>query len=159
MHRHNLYKQIASLQRRQVNAGVESVAVSLFAVITAVLLPQLVFQYLVETNPDALENTVALQYIPHAAYALAALVFVVMIVGNFLRNRRINRIEQELSVLAYTEDAWSCNCDCNCDGCEPANHYEIEPMPEVMEESPKAKKTVAKSKKTAGKAKSSKKSA
>lgn len=157
MHRHNLYKQIASLQRRQVSAGVESVAVSLFAVITAVLLPQLVFQYLVETNPDALESTVALQYIPHAAYALAALVFIAMIIGNFLRNRRINRIEQELSVLAYTEDAWS--CDCSCDGCENSNRYEIEPMPEVLEDSPKAKKTIAKSKKTAGKAKSSKKSA
>lgn len=110
MHAHHLQNKVNSLQQQKLVAAVEATAITLFAVVTAALLPQLIYSYLVESNPAMLEQTLALQYLPHGAYAVAAIAFIVAMVGNWKRTRQIRALNQELMVAEYTDDGCCGEC-------------------------------------------------
>ncbi len=111
MYRNDLTGRIAAEQREKMVSAVESAAVTLFGVVTAALLPQLLYQYLM-TGGQLVEPPVFVQYIPHVGYGLAALVFINMVARNYLRSRRIKLYSQELQMMSYMDD------DC-CGECAP----------------------------------------
>lgn len=142
MYHSDLSRRIAAEQREKMVSAVESAAVTLFGVVTAALLPQLLYQFLL-AGDQLVEPPAFVQYIPHAGYALAALVFVNMVVGNFLRNRRIKLYSQELQMVSYLDE------DC-CGECSPegmANDKEAGNLAEALmkvESKSSSKKKVSK---------------
>ena len=145
MHAHHLQKKVNALQQQKLVAAVESTAVTLFAVVTAALLPQLIYSYLVEANPAMLEQTLALQYVPHAAYAVAAISFIVAMVGNFKRTRQIRALNQELMIAEYTDDGCCCGHDHGHDEVmsEPAVKNSESAMASAMAKTSKKSKTAS----------------
>ncbi len=163
MHMHDLHARVDFEQRAQIVSLLESLAVTLFAVVTAAILPQLILQYLLRDGNLPESQPFFLQYLPHMAYGLAALWFLMAFVQNFARSRRIRQYREEIAILEITGE----DCDCGdhhdheeemaleMDGMEDET---MEPMPEPAVEPVKTsrrKKTVASKKST--KTRSSKK--
>lgn len=135
MQMHELRGRIAKEQRAQQLSVMNAIMVSLFAVMTAALGPQLAYEYIL-TNTEVETQVLILQYIPAFSY-LASALFVVYALGmNFLRTRRIAFYEQELELLAYVGDD-ATSADSSLDDLQAA-------LMEVEAKSAPAKKSTAK---------------
>jgi hypothetical protein len=156
MKRKQIQYEIAEQQRTMSVAVLESLAVTLFAVVTAALLPQLIYQLIAQNEQlvNSAANFVALRYLPHIAYAIAFGYFVVGVLGNLVRSRRLRALKRELAMLNYTEDGC---CGGSCPECMPegmkmdedASTDDVGALAEAMQASVKktAKKATRKSKK------------
>ncbi len=103
--------QAQQLRTQSVVKAVESIAVFVFALFTSALLPSLLFRYLY-ANQELTEQPKMLEYIPVAAFVVGVAYFVYAMVGNWARDGKARRLEQE---------AIECGCDdCGCD-CEPSS--------------------------------------
>lgn len=140
MYHSDLSRRIAQEQREKMVSAVESAAVTLFGVVTAALLPQLLYQYLL-SGSELLEPPAFVQYIPHAGYGIAALVFLNMVARNYLRSRRIKLYTQELQMMSYMD----------CEGCDECLTKETEasadtaPLAQALAKTEKTKKRARKS--------------
>lgn len=110
MRSRHLQFRIEYLQHEKLTASAQSAAVTLFAVVTAALLPQLAYQYLLQMGTLTSEPLV-LKYLPHVSYAISLVYFVNAFVGNLLRARQIRLLERELAVAQFQDD----DCDCGHD--------------------------------------------
>lgn len=127
----NLQFEIQSEQNNRLVAAVEAFLISFFAIITALLLPQLLFQFLMQ-NPDFNPNQSALlNNIPVVAYGVATFFVLYALLGNFLRVRRIRQLKQDLELMQFAF---------NDDGLEDSNA-----LAEALAETSKEEKSVAKS--------------
>lgn len=108
----SLHHKIQEEQQAKSVALLESLAVSLFSVITAALLPQLIVQYLVRDGEFPTSQPLILTYLPHFCYALVFFSFVFAVLSNIARSRRIQQYKREIELLALTGD--DCCCDGNC---------------------------------------------
>lgn len=151
MYQSELRSRIAQEQREKIIAAAESAAVTLFGVVSAAILPQLLLNFFIKDG-QFMEPPMWYQYIPHAGYGLAALFFVVFLIGNFMRSRRIKFFQQELQMMAYMcEDC----CDENCEECRLENEeadmteeVTVDELAQAMKASKSSKTKTAKVSKT-----------
>jgi len=147
--------QIQQLRTKNLTAAIESIAVVMGAVITNMLVPQLLIKYVYD--PTTLTEAPAIfELLPLITYGIALAYFVYAMVGNFLRNKKANNLEQELLINGNSDCCADGTCSCNGDDQEEISDAELKELEKIVDEAlkPKAKKTVAKS----SKKKSSKKS-
>lgn len=136
--------KIREEQNAKMTALLESLAVSLFSVVTAALLPQLIIQYLVRDGEYPTSQPLVLLYLPHFCYALMFFAFAVAVIGNMARSRRIRQYQQELELLSLTGD----DCDCGHDHAgmeDEVASLELDGMEETVMEPVKASRTAKKS--------------
>lgn len=153
MHSKDLRFQVSTLQREQQVALTNAILWSIFAVVTTAVAPQLLLEYVLQ-NATVQQQVMVLRYIPLIVYGLALLVFVVAMVRNFGRNRRIRMLQQEIQLLAFTAT------DCCCDGvCVSTKDMEAHASDEKAgaSQDKSAKKTTSTKKKSTKKSTSSKK--
>lgn len=140
--------KIKDEQNAKITALLESLAVSLFSVITAALLPQLIIQFLVRDGEYPTSQPMVLLYLPHFCYSLVLFVFAVTVVGNVARSRRIRQYKQELELLALTGEDCDCgSCTCDDHGNEEVAALELDEMEEIVME-PMPEKVVRPAKKS-----------
>lgn len=139
--------KIKDEEHAKMTALLESLAVSLFSIITAALLPQLIIQYLVRDGEYPTSQPMMLLYLPHFCYALVLFVFVATVIGNVARSRRIRQYKQELELLALTGEDCDCNCGTDHHGEEVAT-LDLDSMEEVVMQ-PMQEKTARPTKKSA----------
>lgn len=111
MQLNNLQFEIQQEQNNRLVTAVEAFLISFFSIITALLLPQLLYQYLMKSESFDPSQTQLLQNIPTVAYGVAAFFFLYAIVVNLLRARRIRQLKQDLELMqyAFSEDDLSEN--------------------------------------------------
>lgn len=102
MNKSNLQYELQKEQMARVVAALEGMFVSVFAVITALLLPQLIFQLLLSQGATNLNNATWISYIPTISYIVAAVYFLMAMVGNYLRSRRVREMSKDLELMNYT---------------------------------------------------------
>ncbi len=110
--------QIAKTQRDQQTALQGALLVVFFAVITASVGPQFIYQYALQNAPVE-QQMLILGNLPVVSYGIAVVVFLWALVRNFFRSRTIRMYEQELQLLAYAmmDDCMCCvgdSCECVC---------------------------------------------
>lgn len=102
--------QAQSLRAQNIAKAVESIAVFVFALFMASVLPQLLFKYYY-ANMDLTEQPKLLEYIPVAAFVVGVGYFVYAMAGNWLRDAKAKKLEMQMIEMG---------CDCeNCD-CSPS---------------------------------------
>ena len=100
----NLQFEIQSEQNTRLATSVEAFMISFFAIITALLLPQLLFQFLIK-NPNFDPNQSALlTNLPGICYGVMTFVVLYAVVSNFLRSRRIRQLKQDLELMQFAFD-------------------------------------------------------
>lgn len=113
MQMHDLHARIEFEQRSQMISVLESIAVTLFGVVTAAILPQLIVQYLLRDGQIPESQPFILQYLPHISYGVAALWFVLAFLQNLARSRRIRQYREEIAILEITGEGCECGGDCD----------------------------------------------
>jgi len=101
MQLNNLQFEIQQEQSNRLVTAVEAFLISFFSIITALLLPQLLFQYLMKNESFNPNQSALLQNIPSIAYGVATFFFLYAIVVNLLRARRIRQLKQDLELMQY----------------------------------------------------------
>lgn len=101
MKTHDLRFRISQTQRAQQNALLTAILVTVFAVVTTAVAPQLLYEYVLQ-NVGLEQQLLVLRYLPAVSYGAALVVFVVVLFKNFFRGRALSMYEQELQLLAYT---------------------------------------------------------
>ncbi|HZZ98415.1 MAG TPA: hypothetical protein VFG51_00615 [Candidatus Saccharimonadia bacterium] len=87
--------QIEQLRMDKVIYDLHSIAMCFLAVLTAVFLPQILFQFVYLSNPTPSATNV-LTWIPVISYVVAAAVTVLSFLGNIMRWKKIKALEREL---------------------------------------------------------------
>ncbi len=145
MKTHDLRFRISQTQRAQQTALLTALLVTVFAVVTTAVAPQLLYEYVLQ-NVSLDQQLVVLRYLPAVSYGSALLVFVVVLVKNFLRGRSISMYEQELQLLSYTMMDEEVAMDLDLEPAEPA-------MKSVATKSSSKKSSTSKKKSSAKKSK------
>lgn len=112
MHVKRLQFEIAQLRQQKLLIATEAIAVTLLAVVVAVFLPTLMYQYVYAGQQLTAEPEVV-KMIPVLSFTAAILFFVYATITNFSRMTRIKRLEREL-MMAYETDEECCGGNCNC---------------------------------------------
>lgn len=86
---------IDQMRKEKMVYGIDSLAVSLIMVLTAVFLPELLYR-VVFANPESSLDPNVLNNVAPVAYGIAVAYFVFAMVGNFLRCKKIERLEKDL---------------------------------------------------------------
>lgn len=135
--------KIQQLRTKNLTAAVETIAVTMGAVVANMLIPQLLLQY-VYTDPSAfgLEAPAVFTYMPLVTYGIALAYFVYAMVGNIMRCKKANVLEQELMLTGG--DCCSDGTCCNSDE-EEISEDELKELERIVDEALKpAKKTTKK---------------
>src|SRR5687767_1294938 len=90
--------EIAQLRQQKLIAAVESLAVFIASLFTAVFLPQLLIQYYYASQP-LLEEPMLLRAIPVAAFAVGMGYFVITMLTNLMRHSQIKKLEKKLAEM------------------------------------------------------------
>ncbi len=101
MQLNNLQYEIQQEQNNRLVTAVEAFLISFFSIITALLLPQLIYQYLLQNESFNPSQSNLLQNIPTIAYGVATFFFLYAIITNVLRARRIRQLKQDLELMQY----------------------------------------------------------
>ena len=150
--------KIQQLRTKNLTAAIESIAVVLGAVITNMLVPQLLIKYVYD--PTTLTEAPAIfELLPLITYGIALAYFAYAMVNNFLRSRKANNLEQELLVSGTCCSDGSCSCEGE-DG-EEISEEELKELERIVDEAlkPAAKKVNAKGREAALGQKATKKTA
>lgn len=92
----NLHKfQIQYLRQKNLQALMEALVVMIGAIFVAILLPQVLVRF-IYANQQLTAEPMLLQYIPVVALVLGVLQLVVTLLGNFLRERQMVKLERTL---------------------------------------------------------------
>jgi hypothetical protein len=91
----DLQFQIEQLRMDKVIFDLHSIATCFLAVLTAVFLPQILFQFVYMSNPPPAATNV-LTWIPVVSYVVAALVTLGSFLINIMRWKKIKQLEREL---------------------------------------------------------------
>ncbi len=102
--------QAQSLRAQNISKAVESIAVFVFALFMASVLPQLLFKYYY-ANMDLTEQPKLLEYIPVAAFVVGVGYFVYAMAGNFMRDAKAKKLEMQMMEMG---------CDCENCQCSPS---------------------------------------
>lgn len=104
MQMNNLQFEIQNEQDARLVAAVEGFMIAFFAIISALLLPQLIFQFLIQ-NPDFNPaQSSLLTNLPAIGYGVATFFVLYALLGNFLRARRIRQLKQDLELMQFAFD-------------------------------------------------------
>ncbi len=104
-HSHLRFK-IAQLRQDKQLMMIESIAVFVFALFVAILLPSLLIRY-VYADQQLFEQPKVIEYIPVASFAVGTVFFLYAILTNLSRLKQIKALEREL-------EATGCDCHGNC---------------------------------------------
>jgi hypothetical protein len=121
MKRKSLQFQITQLRQEKVQAIVESIAVFIFSLFMMSFLPRFLFTYYY-ANMQLTEEPALLTNIPVFFFSVGVLYFVYALVMNFLRYRKIMKLNKQLmsEMDACCNDCSDCSCEqhgnCAC-GC------------------------------------------
>lgn len=132
--------KIAQLRVKNQNAMLTATTVLIAALFTTALLPSLLVQY-VYAGQQLLKQPVLLEYIPIVSFVLGMGAFLVAVVGNTLRCKRIKFLETQLE----TEECFDCDDD------DEEMLVELEELTETLAEEKKGKKAAPKKKKSTSK--------
>lgn len=102
MNKGNLQYEIQHEQMARAIAALEGIFVSVFAVVTALLLPQLIFQVLLTQGNIQVAQSQFLNYIPTISYVVAAFFFLLAMIGNYLRARKVKNLKLDLELLSFS---------------------------------------------------------
>ncbi len=140
--------KIQQLRTKNLTAAVESIAAVTGAVVANMLIPQLLLKYVYVDTSTLLEAPAVFTYLPLVTYTLALAYFVYAMVGNFIRCRKANTLEQELSLTGgCCSDGCCSDGSCNCeDGNEEISETELKELEKIVDEA--LKPTTKKSTKT-----------
>lgn len=142
MHTYLSFK-ISQLRAKNQNAMLTATTVMIAALFTMLLLPRLLVQY-VYAGQQLFDPPLLLKHIQLIIFVVGIGPFLVAIVGNALRCKRIKFLEAQLE----TDDCLDCNHCCDDD---KEALVELEELAESLVEGKKAKKTSPKKKKTTAK--------
>ncbi len=145
--------KIQQLRTKNLTAAVESVAVILGAVISNMLIPQLLIKYVYD--PTVLtEAPVIFEYLPLITYGIGLGYFLYAMISNFMRNRKLRVLEQEL----YLTGGSCCNNgSCCSDEEEEISDEELKELERIVDEALKPAKTTKKATKKSSAKKATKK--
>jgi hypothetical protein len=101
MQMNNLQFEIQNEQSSRLNTATEVLLINFFAIISALVLPQLIFQYLFQNGQLDASQSAMLTNLPGIAYGVAAVAFVYAVITNFLRVRRIRQLKQDMNLMQY----------------------------------------------------------
>lgn len=104
MQMNNLQFEIQNEQHNRLVAAVEAFLISFFAIITALLLPQLLFQFLIQNPNFNPAQSALLTNLPAIAYGVATFFVLYALMGNFLRTRRLRQLKQDLELMQFAFD-------------------------------------------------------
>jgi hypothetical protein len=133
--------KIQQLRTKNLTAAVESIAIVIGAVVANMLVPQLLLKYVYTDTSQLLEAPPIFTYFPLVTYSLALAYFVYAMVGNFLRCRKANVLEQEFLLTGGY-----CGNHC-CDECqtdEEISDSELKELEKIVDEALKPEKSVSK---------------
>lgn len=116
--------RIKQLQQASLIAMVESIAVFIFSLFIALFLPQLLLTY-VYANQQLFEQPAIFTYIPVVAFGLGAGYFLLAVVGNFIRSKKVRALLKE-------EEMNDC-CGGDCGSCE-TNDTELKEMESMVDQ-------------------------
>jgi len=142
MHLSNLQFEIQNEQQNRLTAAVEAFLISFMAIISAILLPQIIFDYFMQNGEFTQAQSEFLANIPTGAYAIAAFFFVYALIGNYLRGRKIRQLRRDIELMQYAFDE------------ADLSQLETESAPELKSSQTSKKKATSTSKKTASASKS-----
>lgn len=95
--------EIMKLESEKLFKAVESIAVFIFSLFTAIFLPQLMFTYLY-ADQMLTEEPALLKYIPLISFVLGVGYFVFTMILNMVKSAKIKRLQMELV------DGGVCDC-------------------------------------------------
>lgn len=150
--------KIQQLRTKNLTAAVESISAVTGAVVANMLIPQLLLKYVYVDTSQLLEAPAVFTYLPLVTYSVALAYFVYAMIGNFLRNRKANALEQELALTGGCCSDGCCSdgsCDCD-DSNEEISDSELKELEKIVDAAlkPNTKKsTKAAKKKTSKKTK------
>jgi len=141
--------KIQQLRTKNLTAGVESIAITMGAVVVNMLVPQLLIKY-VYTDPSAfgLEAPAIFTVLPLITYSVAMAYFVYAMVGNFVRNNKAKSLEQELML---TDGCCSDGSCCSGSDEEEISDDELKELERIVDEALKPAKKTKAAKKTSTK--------
>lgn len=100
MNEQYLHNEMQQLQQARMVSVLESIMVMIFAFLTAAVLPQILYQYLIATgNIDP--NSPIFEHFTLIVYLIALLAVLLTAVGNFMRARRVRQLKSDLELLHY----------------------------------------------------------
>lgn len=132
--------KVSQLRAKNQNAMLTTIAVLIAALFVTALLPSLLVQY-VYAGQQLFKQPLLLEYIPVVSFVLGVGSFLVAVVGNLLRAKRIKFLESQIEVEG-------CSCCCEDDDEVLA---ELETLAEALVKEKKPAKRKAASKKKAKK--------
>lgn len=92
----NLHKfQIQYLRQKNLQALMEALVVMIGAIFVAILLPQVLVRF-IYANQQLTAEPLLLQYIPVVALVLGVIQLIATMLGNFLRERQMVKLERTL---------------------------------------------------------------
>lgn len=94
----DLQFEIDQLRKEKMIYGIESLAVSVMALMVAVFLPELLYR-MIFSNPTSSANPDLLNNIAPAAFGLAFVFFVFALVGNIVRCVKLSKLEKLLKTV------------------------------------------------------------
>ena len=100
MNEQHLYNEMQQLQQARMVSVLETIMVMIFVFLTAAVLPQILYQYLIaagsiDPNSPIFEHFTLIVYV----VALAAIVWTVL--ANFMKARRVRQLRSDLELLHY----------------------------------------------------------
>ncbi len=147
--------KIQQLRTKNLTAAVESISAVTGAVVANMLIPQLLLKYVYVDTTQLLEAPAVFTYLPLVTYSLALAYFAYAMVGNFIRCRKADALEQELALTGgCCSDGCCSDGSCNSDDTnEEISETELKELEKIVDEAlkPTAKKVTKTSKKKVAK--------
>ncbi len=138
--------QIQSLRAVNQQRTLESILVFIAALFVSALLPSLMIQYLY-ADQMLTEAPVVIEHMSGVTFAIAMLYLLFVLIGNFIRGKKIAQLERELAIMTDTT------------GEQLPDEAELKELEALVDEALQSSKSGAKTKSTAaGKSKSKKSS-
>lgn len=141
--------KIQQLRTKNLTSAVESISAITGAVVINMLVPQLLLKFVYDPT-TLVEAPVIFEILPLVTYSIAVLFFAYVMVSNFMRERKVAVLEQEMMIGADG----CCGGDCNC-GDDEINQEDLKELEKIVDEaikpSRKVKASAKKAKKTSKK--------
>lgn len=137
--------KIQQLRTKNLTLAVESISAITGAVVINMLVPQLLLKFVYDPT-TLVEAPAIFEILPLVTYSIAVLFFAYVMVSNFMRERKVAMLEQEMMIGA---DGCCCG-DCNCDN-EEINQEDLKELEKIVDEAIKPSKKVKASAKKAKK--------
>jgi hypothetical protein len=139
--------EIARVGAKSLQKTIEALLVIVAMLFVSAFLPQFLIRYLYASQ-QLFEQPKLLEYLPVGTFVIGIGYFLFVLVGNFMRGRKMAQLEQELRDMELSGDCCGCGCDsCDADWMKDMDDEWQEDSDKMDEVKPAAKSVKSKSSK------------